>query len=642
MSAPSPAIATAQSRAIGLIATGSLIALLYFARDVLIPITLAVLLSLLLWPLVRALRRVGFGPTGSVLATVLGLMLCVGALATVIGVNLARMAASLPQYEDTIRDKLAALDELTVTRFKSIEGQMGHLLGEREEARPAVSARALRRLSAMTTGAAAAPIPVELHPPPPNAMQLFQRVLGTVWTPLETALIVLVVLFFVLLEHETVRDRFIRILGSTDLRTTTLALDDAGERLSRFFVSQFSVNLGMGVAIWLGLLAIGLPHAFLWGALAATLRFVPYVGLWIAALFSTVLAAAVEPGWTLALETLGLFVLVELIASQLVEPFLYGHTTGLSPLSVVIAAIFWSWVWGPMGLVLSTPLTLCLVVAGRHLKGFSMLELLLGNSPALSMPQRFYQRALAGDSQEIITAARLYLKQKSVAAYCDAVILPALHLASLDFSTGRISQEQQVKVRESVVTVIESIAGERVPSRRRGQSVSVLDEASPGRILREHREALTGRWQGPLDVAPASIILCVSLGSPADDLTAELLVRIVRAQGLDARHVSLEDLAQPPPDASPAAVAVVFLVSAFPSGQRRLVGPTARGLRPRIPRARLVTLFLRGLPLQGAAALTDSIADNDDSADLDAAATSIQEALRICLEWKEQRVKRDR
>jgi len=271
------------------------------------------------------------------------------------------------------------------------------------------------------------------------AVKFVQKVLGSLWVPLETAGIVLIVLIFVLLEHEAVRDRFIRIAGGTDIRATTLALNDAGERLSRFFVSQFLVNLGVAGAVWVGLTIAGLPHALLWGAIAGVLRFVPYVGVWIAALFCTVLAAAVDPGWTLAITTVALFVVVELIAGQLVEPQLYGHTTGLSPLSVVVAAIFWSWVWGPVGLIVSTPLTLCLVVAGRHIRALSLLDLLLGDNQPLTMPQRFYQRALSADADEIIGSARAFLKRNSFATYCDVVLMPALYLARLDIDTGAIN-----------------------------------------------------------------------------------------------------------------------------------------------------------------------------------------------------------
>src|SRR5450631_263495 len=194
-------------------------------------------------------------------------------------------------------------------------------------------------------------------------------------------------------------------------------------------------------------------------AVLAMLYFARDVGVWIAAFCSALLASAVDTGWTMALETLGLFIVVELIASQLVEPQLYGHTTGLSPLSVVIAAIFWSWLWGPIGLIVSTPLTLCLLVAGRHIKALSLLDILLGDTQALTMPQRFYQRALSADSDEIIARAREFLKRNSFASYCDLVLLPALHLARLDLQSGAISADQQARVRSSMVAVIAAIGG---------------------------------------------------------------------------------------------------------------------------------------------------------------------------------------
>jgi predicted PurR-regulated permease PerM len=316
-----PARHSLSDRAGGIVATGTILAILYFARDVLVPITLAVILSLLIAPVIRALRRLNLGATTSVLVAVLALAVIFGSFAAVIGVQVARMAASLPQYEHTIRDKLTTLDKMTIGRLNAINFQAGRIIGEHVEPPAAVAA------TAAVAAAATAPIPVEVHAPAMSPAQTLEKVLASVWVPLETAGIVLVVLVFVLLEHEAVRDRFIRIAGETDLRATTLALNDAGKRLSRFFVSQFTVNMGVGAALWIGLAIIGLPHAMLWGALAAALRFVPYVGIWIAALFSAVLAAAVVPGWSLAIGTLVLFVIVELIAGQVVEPELFGHTT---------------------------------------------------------------------------------------------------------------------------------------------------------------------------------------------------------------------------------------------------------------------------------------------------------------------------
>jgi predicted PurR-regulated permease PerM len=614
-------------RAGGIVATGTILAILYFARDVLVPITLAVILSLLISPVVRALRRVGLGATSSVLVAVLVLAVIFSSFAAVIGLQVARMAASLPQYEHTIRHKLTTLNTLTVGRLNAINSQAGRIIGERVEQPAAVAA------TAAAASTAAAPIPVEVHAPPMSPAQALERVLASVWVPLATAGIVLVVLVFVLLEHEAVRDRFIRIAGETDLRATTIALNDAGKRLSRFFVSQFTVNMGVGAALWIGLAIIGLPHAMLWGALAAALRFVPYFGVWIAALFSTVLAAAVDPGWSLAIGTLALFVLVELIAAQVVEPELFGHTTGMSPLSVVIAAIFWSWLWGPVGLVVSTPLTLCLVVAGRHIKALSLLDILLSDNHALTMPQRFYQRALSEDSDEIIASARAFLKHDSFAGYCDLVLMPALHLAGLDVASGAISGEQQLKVRNTIVAVIAAIGGESRRLARRRRRVSVLDQSSAGRLLRQQREQQFGRWQGPLAVPSGSVMVCVGLGSIPDDLATELLVRILRDQNVDARHLSLEDLQRaPPPDASSDSISMVYLVSAFPNEERRRAESAAEQIRRRFPGASLVTVFLPGMLLQPQSAI-DSIRGADK------AAGSFGEALHICLEWLHERTK---
>ncbi|HEX3913657.1 MAG TPA: AI-2E family transporter [Steroidobacteraceae bacterium] len=615
-----PPAASNHDRALGLIATAVLLALLYFARDVLVPITLAFILSLLVAPLVRALRRIGLGQTLSVLTAVLVLALSFGAVAAVIGTQLVHMAGSLPKYERTLERKLETLNNVTFKRVNAFATQAGRVLNRNAEAPP---------VALQPDAAPKAPIPVELHEAAANPLQVIKKVLGSIWVPIETAGIVLVVLVFVLLEQEALRDRFIRIAGGTDIRLTTLVINDAGERLSRFFVSQFAVNFGVGMLVWLGLSVIGLPHPMVWAALSTLLRFVPYVGIWIAALCSALLAAAVDGGWGTTLATLGLFVIVELIAAQLVEPQLYGHTTGLSPLSVIIAAIFWSWLWGPIGLIVSTPLTLCLLVAGRHIKALSLLDVLLGDTQALTMPQRFYQRALSADSDEIIANARDFLKRNSFANYCDLVLLPALHLARLDLLSGAISKEQQTRVRGAMVTVIAAIGGDRSRSSRRRLRGTVLDKSTAGRLLRQQREQVSGRWQGPLTVPPGSVVICVGLGSMADDLATELLVRILRDQKIDARHMSLEDLdAAPPPNAAEA-VSLVYVVSAFPSEERNRGDATAAKLRQRFSNACIVAVFLPGMLLQ-----TDEPGSDASIHDADKSARSLGHAVQICLDMQ--------
>ena len=604
----------------GIIATATLLALLYFARDVLVPVTLAFILSLLVAPLVRTLRHIGLGQTLSVLAAVFVLALSFGAIGAVIGSQLVHMADSLPQYERTLELKLETLDKLTVRRVNSFTAQAGRVLDRKPEPAP-------QTLQPDT--AAQTPIPVELHEVPANSWQVLQKVLGSIWDPIETAGIVLVVLVFVLLEQEALRDRFIRIAGETDIRLTTLVINDAGARLSRFFVSQFAVNFGVGALIWVGLSVIALPHPIVWAALATLLRFVPYVGIWIAALCSAVLAAAVDAGWSTAISTMGLFVLVELIASQLIEPQLYGHTTGLSPLSVVIAAIFWSWLWGPIGLIVSTPLTLCLLVAGRHIKALSVLDILLGDTQALTLPQRFYQRALSADADELITRAREFLKRDTFANYCDLVLLPALHLARLDLESGAISREQQVRVRGAIVAVIAAIGGDRHRLSRRRLRTSVLDKSTAGRVLRQQREQVSGRWQGPLAVPAGSVVVCVSLGSFSDDLAAELLVRILREQKIDARHMSLEDMEAAPPPNAAEAVSIVYVVSAFPSEERNRGEAAMEKLRQEFPNACAVSVMLPGMLLQ-----EDEVGAEPAMRGADKSAGSLGHAVQICLDMQ--------
>ena len=617
--APAP---LSRDRALGIIAAATLLALLYFSRDVLVPITLAFILSLLIAPLVRALRRLGLGQTLSVLAAVLVLTLSFGAVAAVIGSQLVHMADSLPKYEKTLARKMETLNNLTVRRMNSLTAQAGRALNRNTEVSQPLTLQP-------DAAAPKIPIPVELHEAPANPLQVIEKVLGSVWVPIETAGIVLVVLVFVLLEQEALRDRFIRIAGGADIRLTTLLINDAGDRLSRFFVSQFAVNFGVGILIWIGLSVIGLPHPIVWAALTTVLRFVPYVGVWIAALCSALLAAAVDAGWSMAFATLGLFAIVEVFAAQLVEPQLYGHTTGLSPLSVVIAAIFWSWLWGPIGLIVSTPLTLCLLVAGRHIKAWSLLDVLLGDTHALTMPQRFYQRALSADSDEIIASAREFLKRNTFADYCDLVLLPALHLARLDLESGAISNEQQARVRGSMVAVIAAIGGEgRRPARRRLRS-SLLDESTAGRQLRQQREQASGRWQGPLVVPPGSVMVCVGLGSIADDLATELLVRILRDQKIDARHMPLEDLDVALPPNAAEAVSIVYVVSAFPSEERSRGEATAGKLRQRFPQACIVAVYLPGMLLQ-----PDEEAEEEPLSGADKSAGSLGHAVQICLDMQ--------
>lgn len=613
-----------RNRALNILATAAVLGILYLGRDVFIPLTLAVILSFLIAPMVRRLRRLGLGHVPSVIAAVLIFAIVFSAGATVIGAQLVRLTASFQQYEQTIRSKVAILNKLGAEPLHSLIGPADRVINEIKNEKPASA------MEGGTIGAATGPIAVEVREPPTSPLQMIERVISSVWGPLEMASIVLITLLFVLMERENLRDRFIRIVGGSDVRTMTAALNDAGEKLSKFFANQFAVNAGVGGIIWIGMLLIGLPYAFVWGALAAVMRFVPYVGYWIAGLTAVVLAAAVDPGWSLALMTFSVFALVETVAGQIVEPQLYGHTTGLSPLSVVIAALFWSWLWGPLGLVLSTPLTLCLLVAGRYFEPLRMLDVLLSDAQALTMPQRFYQRALSADADEIIARARDFLKGNSFAAFCESVLMPAVHLANLDLAAGTITREQLVNLRTTVIDVITALSGDarKFPPRRR--RTSLLEDINAGQWLRAQREQQAGKRQKPLKVADGSVVVCIGLGSMADDLAAELLVRILRDQQLNARHLLLDGIANPPPaGASTQSVAIVYLVSAFPSEEREGADDIALDVRRQFGNPCIVTVFLPGISPQ-------SEFPTRTPGNADKAALSFSDALQIALDWYHQ------
>ena len=262
-----------------------------------------------------------------------------------------------------------------------------------------------------------------MRQPDPGALESLKALISPLLHPLATTGIIVIFVIFILLQREDLRNRLIRLAGSHDLQRTTAALDDAANRLSRLFLIQLLLNGTFGVIIGTGLWLIGVPSAILWGILAAVLRFVPYIGAAIAAAFPLALAVAVDPTWSMLLWTLALFLIVEPIVGHVIEPMVYGHSTGLSPVAVVASATFWTALWGPIGLVLATPLTVCLVVLGRHVERLEFLDVMFGDRPALSPPEIFYQRMLAGDPTEASDKAEEFLKERSLAPYYDEVAL---------------------------------------------------------------------------------------------------------------------------------------------------------------------------------------------------------------------------
>ena len=560
--------------------------LLYFGRDVLQPLALASILSLVLAPLIRGLRRVGFGRLPATLVSVLLAGTCVVGVSTILAFQLVAVTADLPQYRAAIRSKIERVREVTERPFARLEAELSAVAPQ--QVLPPPPPVTVKR-GTLTTGANQ-PLPVEIRAPRATTRDTLARLFALAWGPIGEAGLVLVLLVFILLEHESLRDRVIRLAGQAEISRTVRALSDATRGVSRFFLSQFVVNFTFGALTGILLWAFGVPHAALWGALSGLLRFVPYLGIMVAGVLIAIFVAAIDPGWTLALSCLAMFVALELVVAHVVEPKVYGHSSGLSPLAVIVSALFWGAMWGPVGLLLSTPLTLCLVVAGRHVRALEPVTILLGDVPNVNVAQRFYQRVLAGERHAIISDARSYLGRYSFARYCDQILLPGIALATTEGRSGQIDTQQEARIRSTIADVaatLTPISG--APARRKGR-VSLLD-ANVGAHLRKMREERLGRWQGSLDVPSHSVVLCVGLGTERDDLLSELLVRALRELGVDARSAVLgPDQDNSGPDKADL-VSTVFLsypVEATLEQWRRV----ADELRAKLSNALLVTIRL--------------------------------------------------
>ena len=520
------------------------IAGLYLGREVLIPITLAVLLSFVLAPLVALLRRVGLPRVPAVVSAVvlaLGVILALGA---VIGSQVAQLASDVPRYATTIERKVDAVRGYTVGRMTQLTSQLGRQV---ESAGAAMQGEGAPAGQAAAQPAKPAPIPVEVHQPDPGPMELAERVLAPVLSPLATTGIVFIVAIFILMQQEDMRDRLIRLFGSGDLHRTTAAMDEAAARLSRYFLTQLALNAGFGVVVALGLLLIGIPNPVLWGIIAALMRFVPYIGAIASAVFPLALAAAVDPGWTMVVETAAFFLLLEGLTGQVIEPLVYGHSTGLSPVSVVISAIFWTWLWGPVGLILSMPLSLCLVVLGRHIERLEFIDVLLGDQPALTPAESFYQRILAGDADEALDQAELLLRDRSLSSYYDEVALRGLQLAANDSLRGVLSDDQLRNIQDAIDGVVADLADhddvDAAPAKPDAAAPASRTMPEPQRLP---VPAMLDRAAGPLPpewsgVAP---VLCVAGRGPLDEAAGAMLAQLLAKHGLRARVVSQEAVAR--------------------------------------------------------------------------------------------------
>ena len=510
-----------------LIAAIAVVTALYFGREVFVPIALAVLLTFLLSPIISLLRRWRIPRTVAVITVVVTAMFAIFAFGVLVANQMSLLASNLPSYQYNIQNKIRDFRESQLASgsfdraarmLEELEAEIREAQEEEEAAAPAGEEEP-------------DPVPVRIEEQDLSPLEMLQTIVVPLIQPLATGGIVIVFVIFMLLRREDLRDRFIRLVGSADMHRTTNALQDAGRRVGQYLLMQLVVNVTYAVPVAAGLWLIGVPNALLWGLLALVLRFVPYVGPIIAAFFPLALSIAVDPGWSMLFYTAALLITIELISNNLIEPWLYGSRTGLSPVAIILAAIFWTWLWGPIGLLLSTPLTVCFVVLGRHVPQFEFLHVLLGNEPVLNPHERLYQRLLAGDPDEATEQAEHFLKEKPIGAFYDEVAIPALVLVEHDRSRGVLDDIHREMVASSAVELVENLAEHEYepPEPDEEEDVPVLEESVRRKRHREielqpGRVACVGA-RGNLDDA-AAVMLRDALehsGVPAVDMPHEIL-----------------------------------------------------------------------------------------------------------------------
>lgn len=523
--------------------------LLMTGQAIIVPLALAILLSFALTPVVSWLERIGFGRGLAVVSAIVLALAVIVSMAYVSYRQMVTLAQDIPSYEATIRQKISGLS-------RQLAGQSVF----------SDAADSLTRVLTDIEKIAAADQP---KPPPTiridsslHGFNALQHYLQPVLYPLGSLLLIMVLAAFLLLEREELRNRLIRLAGVEDLQQTTAAMDDAGFRVGRQLLIQLSVNLSLALIIGTGLWLIGLPSPFLWGILYGLLNFVPYLGL-IGLVPPLFVAFATDPSWTSFLWTAGLFAIVEPVSSNIIEPMLYGRTSGLSPVAIIIAASIWAFLWGPIGLVLSTPLTICLVAIGRHVPRLRFLEILLGDRPALKPAEIFYQRMLAGDPHEAGIQAGRFLKQRSLSTYYDEIALEAIRRAHLDIVRGSVAGERLTALAATTEALVNALGKlHKAPHplgqerNRAAETEAALDEVRGDRAFEKvvlTHEELRPEWQGPMPVA------ILHGAHPLDGAVALMLQQVLIKHGLAAQVWPLTQAAEQTTPEQAQSVALVCL-----------------------------------------------------------------------------------
>lgn len=618
---------------------------LYFGQVVLMPLALAVILSLVLAPPVRILRRFGLSNSPAVFLVVAVAFAAIFGIGALITQQVGELVSELPRYQATLRDKVKSLKvvaEGSSGTLRKASETLRDLQQELEAPDPGAATSVPVTVSPLRGplgGGGAAPVPVEVRSKSATPLDQLQSIVAVIIAPLATAGIVVLFVLFLLLQREDVRDRAIRLLGSGDLERSTSAMDDAVERLSRYFLTLTAINIAFGGFIALGLWLIGVPSPLLWGVLATLMRFVPFLGSFLAAICPLLLSAAVDPGWSMFLMTLALYAVSEPLMGNVIEPVLQGQSTGLSPLAIVISAAFWTLLWGPIGLLLAIPLTVVLVVLGHHVERLEFLNVLLGDAPPLSPAQRFYQRMLAGDPAEAVEQAERVTKEKPLVDYYDEVVIEGLRLAQADADRDSLDPQRLIDIRDTAETVIDTLADFDLAARKPPKAAKTNgedDEKALDRGGDEEAEAAVAEPMdicavggGPLDAAwrVPGAVLAVASRTALDETAAMAFAQLAGKCGLGVKVLDLDAVRHgnlPPEEAAAA----------------RLIAISALDVRERSAHARfLVRRLKRAAPqalLLGCFWKLDPETERDksilDSVPVDATAHSLREAVTFALQ----------
>lgn len=487
------------------------IAVLYFAREIFIPLSLALLLGFLLSPLVKILERWHVRRSLAVAVVMVSSLAGVGLVGWVVSQQLVDVFNQIPAYKDNIRQKLVALSgthNTSLNRVKNSVQELGKELSASTLEPPAKPNPTDNPSRAIGAQGRPLPIPVEVVEPPATILQAARAIVGPLLVPLGTALVVIMFTAFMLLHHSDLRNRLIRLTAPRELNVLTQALDDATERVSKFLLTQFIVNITFGVLVATGLYLVGLPNALLWGVLAGLLRFIPYLGTITGGALPLILALAVFPGWKQPLLIFGLYTAIEVVTFNVIEPWAYGARTGISPLAILVAAVFWTTLWGPVGLILSTPLTVCVMVLGRYVPQLDFLFVLLGDEPVMPPAAQFYQRLLAMDHREAQSIAVDFLKANDTLALYDGVIVPALAMAEDDRHKGALEAGREEFIVQSITEFILEVP-------------QIVEDFA----TENGKDAGKTAAEKPLD------IVCMGASDQADEIVASLLAQLLEAAG---------------------------------------------------------------------------------------------------------------